>query len=161
MFTQEKCSVGVTSRLVRLLSRANKAMEGSNGSSASWAVGRRVEGLVNKHMADMALETLQQRLSAVSQDMNHLSAEISRREDEKCVEDLPRRIARALPEPYTEELVEEKKLMPNTAPTSSSSSSSGGRRPAGLSELYSREPPLHLTQVNSEQGSVPKSVIHH
>ncbi|XP_060780748.1 uncharacterized protein si:dkey-187a12.4 isoform X1 [Neoarius graeffei] len=100
-------------------------MEGSNGKSSSWAMERRVEGLVNKHMADMALETLQQRLSAVSQEMNHLSAEISRREDSKRVEDLPRRsdshfIAGSLPESYNEELVEEKKLMANTSSSSSS-----------------------------------------
>lgn len=88
---------------------------------------RRVEGLVNKHMADMALETLQQRLSAVSQEMNHLSAEISRREDSNRVEDLPRRtdpqvMVGSLPESRHRELVDEKKLMANT------SSSSAGRR---------------------------------
>lgn len=108
-------------------------MEGGRGKSSSWAMERRVEGLVNRHMADMALETLQQRLSAVSQEMNHLSAEISRREDSKRVEeDLPRRsdthfLTASLPEAYSEELAEEKKLMPNT---SSSSSSSAGRRAA-------------------------------
>ncbi|MCJ8730512.1 hypothetical protein PDJAM_G00185370 [Pangasius djambal] len=104
-------------------------MEGSNGTSSKWAMERRVEGLVNKHMADMALDTLQQRLSAVSQEMNHLSAEISRREDSKRVEDLPRRtdphfITGSLPESYHEELVEEKKLMPNTSTSTSSSSTS-------------------------------------
>lgn len=113
-------------------------MEGSNGNSSNWAVDRRVEGLVNKHMADMALDTLQQRLSAVSQEMNHLSAEISRREDSKRLEDLARRtdphfIAGSLPESYNEELVEEKKLMTNTS--TSSSSSSAGRR--FCSELHS------------------------
>lgn len=102
-------------------------MEGSNGNSSRWAMERRVEGLVNKHMADMALETLQQRLTAVSQEMNHLSAEISRREDSNRVEDLPRRtnpqfMVGSLPESCNQELVDEKKLMPNT------SSSSAGRR---------------------------------
>ncbi|XP_060780749.1 uncharacterized protein si:dkey-187a12.4 isoform X2 [Neoarius graeffei] len=108
-------------------------MEGSNGKSSSWAMERRVEGLVNKHMADMALETLQQRLSAVSQEMNHLSAEISRREDSKRVEDLPRRsdshfIAGSLPESYNEELVEEKKLMANTSSSSSSAEAAAQRK---------------------------------
>lgn len=84
---------------------------------------------MNKHMEDMALEALQQRLSAVSQEMNHLSAEISRREDSKRVEDLPRRtdphyIVGSLSESCNEELVDEKKLMANT----SSSTSSAGRR---------------------------------
>lgn len=117
----------------------DNAMEGSNGNRSSWAMDRRMEGLVNKHMADMALETLQHRLSAVSQEMNHLSAEISRREDSKRVEDLPRRSnthfgADSLTESYSEEL-DEKKLMPNTA--ASSSSSSAGRREEQCSELHS------------------------
>lgn len=126
---------------------------------------RRVEGLVNKHMADMALETLQHRLSAVSQEMNHLSAEISRREDSKRVEDLPRRsnthfVADSVTESYSEE-PDEKKLMPNTAASSSSSSSSAGRRVEQSSELHSTwvtdtftpEPlqvftSLHLTEMS-------------
>lgn len=129
-------------------------MAGSNGNSSNWAMERRVEGLVNKHMADMALETLQQRLSAVSQEMNHLSAEISRREDTKRVEALPRRsdphfIVGSLPESYTEELVDEKKkLMPNTATSSSSSSSSAGRRGAACSEVYSAAEPWPLKPLN-------------
>ncbi|TSK22711.1 Ras and Rab interactor 2 [Bagarius yarrelli] len=105
-------------------------MAGSNGNSSRWTIERRVEGLVNKHMADMALETLQQRLSAVSQEMTHLSAELSRREDEKRVEALQRRsephsITGSIPESYNEELlVDEKKLMPNTATSPSSSRAS-------------------------------------
>lgn len=141
VFTKKKSFGVVKARFVRWLARVNKAMEGSNGNSSSWAMERRVEGLVNKHMADMALETLQQRLSAVSQEMNHLSAEISRRGDTKRVEDLPRRSeqhfsAGSLPESYREELVEDKKLMPTTATstssssTSTSSSTSAGRRVA-------------------------------
>lgn len=116
-------------------------MAGSNGNSSNWAMERRVEGLVNKHMADMALETLQQRLSAVSQEMNHLSAEISRREDSKRVEALPRRsdphlVVSSFPESYKDELVDEKKLMPNTATSSSSSSPSAGRRVSERSGLF-------------------------
>ncbi|XP_076830625.1 uncharacterized protein LOC143476355 [Brachyhypopomus gauderio] len=66
-------------------------MEANNGNSSNWAMQRRVEGLVDKHMADMALETLQQRISAVSEEMNHLSDDISRREEiPKRVEDIPR-----------------------------------------------------------------------
>ncbi|MCI4376343.1 uncharacterized protein si:dkey-187a12.4 [Pangasianodon hypophthalmus] len=129
-------------------------MEGSNGTSSKWAMERRVEGLVNKHMADMALDTLQQRLSAVSQEMNHLSAEISRREDSKRVEDLPRRsdphfITGSLPESYHEELVEEKKLMPNTSTstsTSTSSSSSSSAETAAQRKIISL-----LLEIKEEQ----------
>lgn len=134
VFSKKKSFGGIKSRFVRRLPRVNKAMAGSNGNSSNWAMERRVEGLVNKHMADMALDTLQHRLSTVSQEMNHLSAEISRREDSKRMEALPRRndphfIVGSLPESYTDELVDEKKkLMPNTATSSSSSSSSAGRR---------------------------------
>lgn len=131
-------------------------MEGSNGNSSSWAMERRVEGLVNKHMADMALETLQQRLSAVSQEMNHLSAEISRREDSKRVEGLPQRSdphfsVGSLPESYNEELVDEKKLMANI---STSSSSAGRRQWSALRFILQLScyllplTPLNLTEVN-------------
>lgn len=69
-------------------------MEQNNANSQNWSVQqqRRVEGLVNKHMADIALETLQHRLSLVSEEMNHLSNELSRRDDVlKRAEDVPRR----------------------------------------------------------------------
>ncbi|KAL4625054.1 hypothetical protein GN956_G17795 [Arapaima gigas] len=46
---------------------------GGGGGASHWALQRRVEGLVNKHMADMALETLQQRLTVVSEEIGHLS----------------------------------------------------------------------------------------
>lgn len=63
-----------------------------NDNGQSWAMQRRVEGLVNKHMADIALGTLQQRLSLVSEEMNHLSNELTRRDDVlKRTEDIPRR----------------------------------------------------------------------
>ncbi|XP_062375417.1 uncharacterized protein si:dkey-187a12.4 [Sardina pilchardus] len=67
-------------------------MEQNNGNGQSWSMQRRVEGLVNKHMADIALETLQQRLSLVSEEMNHLSNELTSRNDNaKRVDDIPRR----------------------------------------------------------------------
>ncbi|XP_026870586.1 uncharacterized protein si:dkey-187a12.4 isoform X2 [Electrophorus electricus] len=95
-------------------------MEPNNGNGPNWAMQRRVEGLVNKHMADMALETLQQRLSAVSEEMNHLSDDISRREDiPKRGEDIPRRTnvnfsAEPLSDSYSAGIVGEK-LMPDTS----------------------------------------------
>ncbi|XP_017320498.1 uncharacterized protein si:dkey-187a12.4 [Ictalurus punctatus] len=136
-------------------------MEGSNGNSSNWAVERRVEGLVeglvNKHMADMALDTLQQRLSAVSQEMNHLSAEISRREDSKRLEDLARRtephfIAGSLPESYNEELVEEKKLMTNTSTSSSSSSAETAAQKKIISLL------LEIKEEQQRQWTVLKDL---
>ncbi|KPP66857.1 hypothetical protein Z043_114604 [Scleropages formosus] len=58
------------------------AMAQRNGGASHWALQRRVEGLVNKHMADMALETLQQRLCTVSGDViGHLSEEGAGRPD--------------------------------------------------------------------------------
>eukprot|EP00064_Thunnus_orientalis_P008583 superscaffoldBa00001030_g8606 len=51
---------------------------------------RRVDGLVNKHMADIALETLQHRLSAVSDEMHSLVEHVSRRSGEEF-KDEPRR----------------------------------------------------------------------
>ena len=101
-----------------------------NGNGSNWAIQRRVEGLVNKHMTDMALETLQQRLSAVSEEMNHLADDISKREDvPKRVEVAPRRSdanfnVDPLSESYSTAIVGEK-LMPDT---SSSPSSSSGRQ---------------------------------
>ncbi|XP_028845500.1 uncharacterized protein LOC114795927 [Denticeps clupeoides] len=56
-------------------------MDQNNGGGPNWCAQRRVEGLVNKHMADIALETLQQRLSAVSEEMSQLSQEVSRRDE--------------------------------------------------------------------------------
>ncbi|KAF7670404.1 hypothetical protein LDENG_00166920 [Lucifuga dentata] len=53
-----------------------------NGDSNDWEMQRRVEGLVNKHMADIALETLQQRLSAVSDEMHSLAEHVSKRSGE-------------------------------------------------------------------------------
>ncbi|XP_051508271.1 uncharacterized protein LOC127414349 [Myxocyprinus asiaticus] len=45
-------------------------MDPNNGSRASWAINRRAEGSVNKHKADMVLETIQQpRRSAACEDM--------------------------------------------------------------------------------------------
>uniref|UniRef100_UPI0037E922CD uncharacterized protein n=1 Tax=Semicossyphus pulcher TaxID=241346 RepID=UPI0037E922CD len=52
-------------------------MEHGNGDNYEWPVQRRVEGLVKKHMADIALETLQQRLSVVSDEMHSLSEHTS------------------------------------------------------------------------------------
>ncbi|XP_061084767.1 uncharacterized protein si:dkey-187a12.4 [Conger conger] len=69
-------------------------MAQNNGNSSHWSIQRRVEGLVNKHMADMALETLQHRLSAVSEEINHLAEEAATRRAEDVqirAEDVPRR----------------------------------------------------------------------
>lgn len=43
---------------------------------------RRVECTVNKHMADIAVETLQRRLSAVSEEMHSLAEHVSGRSGE-------------------------------------------------------------------------------
>uniref|UniRef100_UPI003AAB7839 uncharacterized protein n=1 Tax=Centroberyx gerrardi TaxID=166262 RepID=UPI003AAB7839 len=61
-----------------------------NGDNSGWAMQRRVDGLVNKHMADIALETLQQRLAAVSDEMHSLAEHVSRRSEEMPKDD-PRR----------------------------------------------------------------------
>lgn len=53
-----------------------------NGDFSDWEMQRRVEGLVNKHMADIALETLQQRLTAVSDEMHSLAEHVSGRSGE-------------------------------------------------------------------------------
>ncbi|XP_076018159.1 uncharacterized protein LOC143009941 [Genypterus blacodes] len=51
-----------------------------NGDYSEWGMQqRRVEGLVSKHMADIALDTLQQRLAAVSDEMHSLSEHVSSR----------------------------------------------------------------------------------
>ncbi|KAM7385043.1 hypothetical protein PAMP_001142 [Pampus punctatissimus] len=65
-------------------------MEHDNGDNLDWSVQRRVDGLVNKHMADIALETLQHRLSAVSEEMHSLVEHVSRRSGEEF-KDEPRR----------------------------------------------------------------------
>ncbi|XP_030628582.1 uncharacterized protein si:dkey-187a12.4 [Chanos chanos] len=96
-------------------------MEQNNGSTSNWTIQRRVEGLVNKHMADMALETLQQRLTAVSEEMNHLSDDLSRREEiPKRADDVSRRTdvnynVETISETYTG--VAGEKLMPDTSET--------------------------------------------
>lgn len=65
-------------------------MEDDNGENPDWSMQRRVDGLVNKHMADIALETLQHRLSAVSDEMHSLVEQVSRRSGEEF-NDEPRR----------------------------------------------------------------------
>ncbi|XP_046885230.1 uncharacterized protein si:dkey-187a12.4 [Hypomesus transpacificus] len=62
-----------------------------NGDNRSWGMQRRMEGLVNKHMADIALETLQQRLSAVSDEMHSLAEHVSRHSEEIPKDDITRR----------------------------------------------------------------------
>ncbi|XP_022624771.1 uncharacterized protein LOC111239220 isoform X2 [Seriola dumerili] len=56
-------------------------MEHDHGDSLDWSMERRVEGLVNKHMADIAVESLQQRLTAVSDEMHSLVEHVSRRSE--------------------------------------------------------------------------------
>ncbi|XP_071337695.1 uncharacterized protein [Trachinotus anak] len=58
-------------------------MEPGNGQSLDWAMDRRVGGLMNKHVADIAVESLQQRLTAVSDEMHSLAEHVSRRSDEE------------------------------------------------------------------------------
>lgn len=58
-------------------------MEHDNGENLDWSMQRRVDGLVNKHMADIALETLQNRLCAVSDEMHSLAEHVSRRSGEE------------------------------------------------------------------------------
>ncbi|XP_029926588.1 uncharacterized protein LOC115372665 isoform X2 [Myripristis murdjan] len=53
-----------------------------NGDHSGWGSQRRVDGLVSKHMADIALETLHQRLSAVSEEMHSLAERVTRRSGE-------------------------------------------------------------------------------
>ncbi|GAA6215049.1 uncharacterized protein LOC108896028 [Lates japonicus] len=65
-------------------------MERDDGNNYDWSMERRVEGLVNKHMADIALETLQQRLTAVSDEMHSLAQHVSRRSGDEF-KDEPRR----------------------------------------------------------------------
>ncbi|XP_066535958.1 uncharacterized protein si:dkey-187a12.4 isoform X2 [Hoplias malabaricus] len=104
-------------------------MEQNSRNGTNWAIQRRVEGLVNKHMADMALETLQQRLSTVSEEMNHLSEDLSGREDgpKRAVEDTPRRTdVNFSLNPHSESNSAQtvgEKFIPVTSSSSSSSSS--------------------------------------
>ncbi|KAE8280285.1 hypothetical protein D5F01_LYC20840 [Larimichthys crocea] len=58
-------------------------MEHVSEDNHDWPVHRRMDGYVNKHMADIALETLQQRLSAVSDEMHSLADHVSRRSGEE------------------------------------------------------------------------------
>ncbi|XP_031152758.1 uncharacterized protein si:dkey-187a12.4 [Sander lucioperca] len=62
-------------------------MEHGNGDNPDWSIQRRVEGFVNKHMADIARETLQQRLTAVSDEMHSLAEHVSRRSGEEFKDD--------------------------------------------------------------------------
>lgn len=93
-------------------------MERNNGDNSDWVMHRRMEGLVNKHMADIAFETLQQRLSAVSDEMNSLAEHVSRRSDEIPKDEIPRRgdvnfDVEPLTATYSTESVGEK-LLPST-----------------------------------------------
>ncbi|KAJ4949126.1 hypothetical protein JOQ06_020644 [Pogonophryne albipinna] len=63
-------------------------MEHDNGDNHNWPVQRREEGLVNKHMADIARESLQQRLCAG--EMHSLTERGSRRSGEEFTDE-PRR----------------------------------------------------------------------
>ncbi len=65
-------------------------MEQDHGDNHDWPMQRRVEGFVNKHMADIAVEALQQRLSAMSDEMHSLAEHVSRRSGEDF-KDEPRR----------------------------------------------------------------------
>ncbi|XP_038816809.1 uncharacterized protein si:dkey-187a12.4 isoform X2 [Salvelinus namaycush] len=95
-------------------------MEHNNGDTSSWAMQRRMEGLVNKHMADIALETLQQRLSAVSDEMNNLAEHVSRRSEDIPKDDISRRPdvnfdVESLSATFSTGGVGEKLLMPGTS----------------------------------------------
>lgn len=101
---------------------------------------------MNKHMADMALETLQQRLSAVSEEINHLTDDRSRREDApKAGEEAPRRRtetnfrSESFPPAAAAAARAGEKLMLNTPSSSSLSSSSSSSPAAALSAALSAE----------------------
>ncbi|KAJ8014126.1 hypothetical protein DPEC_G00037020 [Dallia pectoralis] len=66
-------------------------MEHNNGSTSSWAMQQRMEGLVKKHMADIALETLQHRLSSVTDESNNIAEHVSKRSEDLAKGDIPRR----------------------------------------------------------------------
>ena len=75
--------------LERFWERMRKSsMEHDNGDNHNWPVQRREEGLVNKHMADIARESLQQRLCAG--EMHSLTERGSRRSGEEFTDE-PRR----------------------------------------------------------------------
>ncbi|XP_049926920.1 uncharacterized protein si:dkey-187a12.4 [Epinephelus moara] len=65
-------------------------MEHGDAENHDWPMHRRVEGIVSQHMADIALETLQQRLTAVSEEVHSLAQHVSRRSGEEF-KDEPRR----------------------------------------------------------------------
>ncbi|XP_049456593.1 uncharacterized protein si:dkey-187a12.4 isoform X1 [Epinephelus fuscoguttatus] len=65
-------------------------MEHGDAENHDWPMQRRVEGIVSQHMADIALETLQQRLTAVSEEVHSLAQHVSRRSGEEF-KDEPRR----------------------------------------------------------------------
>lgn len=96
-------------------------MDAKKGGGSNWSLERRVEGLLNKHTADMALQALQQRLSAVSDEMSPLSENMSRSDDHpNHGEDLHRRagvsfIQAPLPETYNTDMVPvPEKFIPGT-----------------------------------------------
>lgn len=62
-------------------------MEHVNGDNQDWPMQRRVECTVNKHMADIAVETLQRRLSAVSEEMHSLAEHVCGRSGEVFKDD--------------------------------------------------------------------------
>ncbi|XP_026164385.1 uncharacterized protein LOC113131414 isoform X2 [Mastacembelus armatus] len=62
-------------------------MEHAAEDNPGWSMERRVEGLVNKHMEDIALESLQQRLTAVSDEMQNLVEQVSRRSGEELIDE--------------------------------------------------------------------------
>ncbi|KAI3363491.1 hypothetical protein L3Q82_011582 [Scortum barcoo] len=66
-------------------------MNQDSGDTQDWPMHRRVEGFVNKHMAHIAVDALQQRLSAVSEEMHSLAEHVSRRSGGDRKEE-PRRV---------------------------------------------------------------------
>ncbi|XP_070697724.1 uncharacterized protein [Pempheris klunzingeri] len=65
-------------------------MEHDNTEGPDWPLRRRGEAFVHKHMADIAVESLQQRLSAVSEEMHSLAEHVWKRSGGEC-KDEPRR----------------------------------------------------------------------
>lgn len=87
----EKVQEGYRERLVYWRCRWQKTlMEPVEEDNHDWPMQQRVEGYVNKHMADIALETLQQRLSVVSDEMHNLAEQVTRRSG-GVLKDEPRR----------------------------------------------------------------------
>lgn len=62
-------------------------MELNVGPNHDWSIHSRVEDQVNNHMADIAVETLQQRLSSVSEQMHTLAGHVSQRSAEEFKEE--------------------------------------------------------------------------